>query len=185
MEVGAVLILLILLAYVIIVYNRLVWLRLRCRQADADVLVQYAQRHDLIPNLVETVKAYSTYERETLEAVITARRAAMGAPTAADRAVLEAELTGAVNRVVGLAEAYPELRAGKNFLRLQSELADLENKIGSARRFYNNSVTEYEGACRQFPAIIFARSLGFAPSEFFKLDQAELGAIKRPPTVRF
>ncbi|MCC6735325.1 MAG: LemA family protein [Bauldia sp.] len=181
----AIVVAVLVLGYVVFVYNRLVSLRLACRRADADITVQYSQRHDLIPNLIETVRGYARHERETLEAVVTARRAAVAAVGSADRNGIESELTGAVHRVIGLAEAYPELRASESFLRLQSELTDVENKIAAARRFFNRTVGEYNAACEQVPAAVFAKALGFSATEFHALTGEELEAARRPPRVSF
>src|SRR5665213_2697664 len=123
-------------------YNRLVGLRQRANQAFADIDVQLQQRHDLIPNLVETVKGYATHEKGTLEAVTAARAAAASATTVEGKVQAENLLTGALRQLFAVAEAYPDLKANANFLRLQDELADIENKLAAARRFFNNAVGE-------------------------------------------
>src|SRR6266853_1911426 len=129
--------------WIIMIYNQLVAMRQRVGQAFADVDVQLKQRHDLIPNLVETVKGYATHERGTLEDVIKARNAAMSAQGPAQQGAAEGMLTGALGKIIALAEAYPDLKANANFQQLQSELSDLENKIAASRRFFNNAVQEY------------------------------------------
>ena len=171
--------------YAVMVYNRLVALRQACGQAWADVDVQLKQRHDLVPNLVETVKGYAGHERGTLEAVVHARQAAVSATTPAEQAAAENQLTGALRQVFALAEAYPDLKANQNFLQLQSELADLENKIAAARRFFNNATAEFNASIEQFPAVLFARSLGFSRRDFFELEAGERAAVTAAPQVKF
>src|SRR5262247_2382450 len=136
--------------WLMMTYNGLVTLRQRCRQAFSDIDVQLKQRHDLIPNLVETVKGYATHERGTLDAVVQARNAAMTAHGPAQQAQAENALTGALRQLFALAEAYPDLKANANFQQLQAELSDIENKIAAARRFFNNSVQEYNTGIQQF-----------------------------------
>src|SRR6266436_705536 len=155
--------------WIIMIYNQLVAMRQRVGQAFADVDVQLKQRHALIPNLVETVKGYAAHERGTLEAVIQARNAAVTAQGGgvAAQAAAEGALSGALRQLFALSEAYPDLKANQNFQQLQSELTDIENKLASARRFFNNSVQEYNTGIQQFPAVLLAGSLGFTPKEFF------------------
>lgn len=169
----------------IVIYNRLVSLRQAANQAWSDISVQLKQRHDLVPNLVETVKGYATHERGTLEAVIAARNAAVAASGPAAQAQAENMLSGALRQLFALSEAYPDLKANTNFLQLQSELSDIENKIAAARRFFNNSVSEYNAATEQFPAVLFAKSLGFTSRQFFELDEAERIAVNTAPKVQF
>ncbi|MBX3478892.1 MAG: LemA family protein [Caulobacter sp.] len=144
------------------VYNRLVALNARSDQAFADIDVQLKQRRDLVPNLVETVKGYATHEKGTLEAVVAARNAAASAGSVEDKVQAETALTGALRQLFALSEAYPDLKANQNFLSLQSELADLENKLAASRRFFNSAVTEFNAARRAFPAVVFAGMFGFA-----------------------
>ena len=146
----------LLVIWVIILYNGLVAMRQRVNQAFADVDVQLKQRHDLVPNLVETVKGYASHERGTLEAVVQARNAAMTAQGPAQMAQAENMLSGALRQLFALSEAYPDLKANQNFQQLQTELADLENKIAAARRFFNNAVQEYNTGIQQFPAVLLA-----------------------------
>lgn len=166
-------------------YNGLVSLRQRCRQAFSDIDVQLKQRHDLIPNLVATVQGYAAHERGTLEAVVQARNAATTAQGPAAQAAAEGQLSNALGRLFALAEAYPDLKANQNFLQLQGELSDLENKIAAARRFYNNATAEYNASRESMPASFFAASMGFAPQEFFQVDVTEKQAIEQAPQVKF
>ena len=143
------------------VYNRLVALNARADQAFADIDVQLKQRQDLIPNLVETVKGYAAHESSTLEAVVAARNAAASATTVDQKVQAEGVLSGALRQLFAVAEAYPDLKANTNFLNLQDQLADLENKLAAARRFFNNAVAEFNAARRGFPAVLFAGLFGF------------------------
>jgi LemA protein len=169
----------------IVIYNRLVALRQTVNQAWSDISVQLKQRHDLVPNLVETVKGYAAHERGTLDAVVQARNAAVAASGPEAQAKAENLLTGALRQLFALAEAYPDLKASQNFLQLQAELSDLENKIAASRRFFNNAVQEYNTATQSFPAVLFAATLGFAGREFFELDEGEATAVRAPPQVKF
>jgi len=174
-----------LILYLIVVYNRLVALRQATGQSWSDVDVQLKQRHDLIPNLVETVKGYAAHERGTLDAVIQARNAAANAHGPAAAAAAEGALSGALGRLFALSEAYPDLKANQNFLSLQGELSDVENKIAAARRFFNNAVGEYNTGMQSIPAVFFAGSLGFKPSGFFELPEPERAAVQQVPSVKF
>ena len=166
------------------VYNRLVALRARADQAFADIDVQLKQRHDLIPNLVEIVKGYAAHEKSTLDAGITARNAATHAGSGEDKVQAEGVLTGALGRLFALSEAYPDLSANTNFLGLQSELSDVENKLAAARRFFNNAIAEYNTGRQSFPAVLFAGLFGFGPRSSFDLgDQRE--ALDVAPAVKF
>lgn len=167
------------------IYNRLVGLRQRAGQAWSDISVQLKQRHDLVPNLVETVKGYASHERGTLEAVVKARNAAIAASGPDAQAAAETQLSGALRQLFALSEAYPDLKANTNFLQLQSELADLENKIAASRRFFNNAVSEYNAAIEQFPAVLIAGMLGFTPRTFFELGENERAAVETTPQVKF
>jgi LemA protein len=169
----------------IAIYNRLVSLRQVTNQAWSDVDVQLKQRYDLIPNLVETVKGYAKHEKETLDAVVKARNAAISAAGPADQAAAENVLSGALRQLFALAESYPDLKANTNFLQLQTELSDIENKLAAARRFFNNAVQEYNAATEQFPAVLFARSLGFQARSFYDVPEAERAAIQAAPKVGF
>jgi len=171
--------------WLVMTYNGLVTLRQRCRQAFSDIDVQLKQRHDLVPNLVETVKGYAAHERGTLEAVVQARNAAIAAQGPAAQAQAEGMLQGALRQLFALAEAYPDLKANTNFQQLQTELADLENKIAAARRFFNSAAAEYNSTRESFPAVIFAQSMGFGPQEFFNLEEGERTAVRTTPQVKF
>jgi LemA protein len=170
--------------WIIMIYNQLVAMRQRVGQAFADVDVQLKLRHDLIPNLVETVKGYAAHERGTLEAVVQARNAAVAAQGPAQQAAAENMLTGALRQMFALAEAYPDLKANQNFQQLQAELSDVENKIAAARRFFNNSVQEYNTGIQQFPAALFAATLGFSQRTFFDVGE-ERAVVEKAPQVKF
>lgn len=164
------------------IYNRLVSLRQTVRQGAADIDAQLRQRHDLVPNLVGTVKGYAEHESDTLEAVIAARnRAASGKPSSEN----EEHLAVALDRLLALGEAYPELRASDNFQELQRELADIEDKIAAARRALNAAVSRYNTGIEGFPAVLFAGLLGFRPADFHRFDDSEVGTIDQVPEVRF
>lgn len=169
----------------VFLYNRLVALRQGYRNAFADIDVQLKQRYDLVPNLVETVKGYAAHEAGVFEKVTEARASAMRASSMQERGQAEAALTGALGRLLAVAENYPQLKANENFQALQSELTDLENKIAAARRFFNNAVAEYNTAIASFPAVLFARTLGFGDAEMFALDEAEKAAASQAPKVSF
>jgi LemA protein len=167
---------------VILIYNRLVALRQTTKQAWGDIDVQLKQRHDLVPNLVETVKGYASHEKETLENVIKARQTAIDVSgSTKELAQAENMLSGALRQLFALAESYPDLKANTNFLELQTELADLENKIAAARRFFNNAVAEYNTAIEQFPAVVLANSFGFKAEDFFEVAATE----RATPSVKF
>jgi len=166
------------------IYNRLVGLRQRANQAFADIDVQLRQRHDLVPNLVETVKGYATHERGTLEAVTAARQAAVAAPDVEGKVKAENMLTGALRQLFAVAEAYPDLKANQNFMQLQTELSDIENKLAAARRFFNSAISEFNAAIQQFPAVLFAGALGFHDRAFFDLGD-ERDAVSATPEVKF
>ena len=178
-------ILVALALYAVFTYNGLVALRQRVNQAFGDIDVQLKQRRDLIPNLVETVKSYATHERETLDSVIQARQFALNAQGSFEQAGAEQALTGALGRLIALAEAYPDLKASHNFQQMQSDLSDIENKLAAARRFFNNTVSEYNAAIEAFPAALFARGLGFTHRDFFNIGDATRQQLDTPPTVKF
>ena len=171
--------------FLVFLYNRLVNLRQVVNQAWSDITVQLKQRHDLIPNLVETVKGYAAHERGTLDAVVQARNAAVAASGPQAQAAAENMLTGALRQLFALAEAYPDLKASQNFMQLQADLADVENKIAASRRFFNNSVQEYNTAIEQFPAVLIAGQFGFTHRDFFDLEEGERAAVQTPPQVKF
>jgi LemA protein len=131
------------------------------------------------------VKGYAAHERGTLEAVTQARNAAVSAVNPQQQVAAENMLTGALRQLFALSEAYPDLKANQNFLRLQSDLSDLENKIAASRRFYNNAVQEYNASIQQFPAVVVAGPLGFTPRQFFDVDESERAAVNSAPEVKF
>ena len=165
-------------------YNRLVGLRQRANQAFADIDVQLQQRHDLIPNLVETVKGYATHEKSTLEAVTNARAAATSATGVEQKVQAENALSGALRQLFAVSEAYPDLKANQNFLGLQSELSDIENKLAAARRFFNSAVAEFNAAIQQFPAVLLAGAMGFKERTFFDVG-ADRANVAAAPEVKF
>jgi LemA protein len=179
-------IIVVVVLWAISVYNGLVAMRQRVNQSFADIDVQLKQRHDLIPNLVETVKGYAAHERGTLEAVIQARNnavAAQGQGTGAQVAA-ENQLSGALRQIFALSESYPNLKANENFQQLQGELSDIENKLAASRRFFNNTVQEYNTGIQRFPAVLFAAMMGFHPQVFFDLGE-ERKVVEQAPQVKF
>ena len=168
-------------------YNKLVALNQRADQSFADIDVQLKQRNDLIPNLVETVKGYAAHEAGTLAAVTQARAAVAGANTVNEKVQADNMLTGALGKLFAVAEAYPDLKANTNFLELQRELSDIENKLAAARRFFNNAVAEFNAVRAQFPTVLFAGLFGFgADKPFFDVGEGERAAMNAaPPTVAF
>ena len=170
--------------WAISIYNSLVAMRQRTNQAFADIDVQLKQRHDLIPNLVETVEGYAAHERGTLEAVIQARNAAVAAPGVDQKVAAENMLSGALRQLFALSENYPNLKANANFQQLQSDLSDIENKLAASRRFFNNAVQEYNTGIQQFPAALFAGMFGFQPKTFFDLGE-QRAALDQAPSVKF
>jgi LemA protein len=165
---------LIALAVIIgVIYNGLVQLKVRAESAWSDIDVQLKRRHDLIPNLVETVKGYASHERGTLEAVIDARSRAMTAQGPASQAQAENVLTGALKSLFALAESYPQLRAAENFGQLQQQLSGIEDAVQNARRYYNAVVRDLNTKIQQFPSNVIARAFGFREREFFEIGDAE------------
>jgi LemA protein len=177
----------VLVLWIITIYNGLVAMRQRVNQAFSDIDVQTKQRHDLIPNLVETVKGYAGHERGTLEAVVQARNTAIAAQSGgvAAQAAAENALTGALRQLFALSEAYPDLKASQNFQQLQAQLSDIENKIAAARRFFNNAVQEYNTGIQQFPAVLLAGALGFTQKDFFDVGVEERKVLEQAPQVKF
>ncbi len=174
----------ILIIAFIAIYNSLVRLRNQVKNAWAQIDVQLKRRHDLIPNLMETVKGYMKHERETLEAVTKARTLAQQVASASpgERGKVEGELSSALNRLLAVAERYPDLKASQNFLALQEELASTENKISFSRQFYNDSVLNYNNKTQMFPSNVIAGMAGFKAGEFFEVTVA---AEKEAPKVSF
>ncbi len=169
----------LLVLWLIFTYNRLVTLRFRAKEALSDIDVQTKRRYDLIPNLVETVKGYASHESGTLEKVIAARSAAMNTGgSAIDKAAAENQLSGALKSIFALAENYPDLKANTNFLELQRELSDTENKIQAARRFYNSTVGDLNQKVATFPTNLIAGMFGFHEEKFFEATAAEREVVQ-------
>ncbi len=175
----------VVVLFFIFVYNRLVALRQAWKNAFADIDVQLKQRHDLVPNLVETVKGYAAHESGVFQRVTEARATALKAGSMPERGQAEGVLGAAIGQLLAVAENYPQLKADANFRQLQSELGDLENKIAAARRFLNNAVAEYNAHIEQFPAVLLAGPLGFSHADMFALDAAEKAAASEAPKVSF
>ena len=180
----------ILLAVIIILavwlwatYNGLIRAKLRTDEAWSDINVQLKRRYDLIPNLIETVKGYAAHEKDIFETVSKARAASISATAPVDKAAAEDMLSGALNKLFAVAEAYPDLKANQNFSQLQTELVDTEDKIQAARRFYNGNVRDFNIKLQVFPTNIIGNSLGFKPRDFF--DVANQAQIEEPVKVSF
>jgi len=168
--------------WIAVAYNQLVAGTNRAKEAWSDIQVQLKRRYDLIPNLVETVKGYAAHESGAFEQVTKARAAAMGATGTADKAQAENQLSGALKSLFAVSEAYPDLKANQNFLELQRELGDTEDKIQASRRFYNTTVMSLNTAIQTFPTNLFARSFGFATMDLFELASP---AEAEPVSVKF
>lgn len=180
---GIVLLVVVILAYI---YNSLVRLNIRTEEAWSDIEVQLKRRLDLIPNLVETVKSYAKHERGVFEEVTAARSAMLKAEGPKEAGQAENMLEGALKSIFAVAEAYPDLKANQNYLDLQNELVDTEDKIQASRRFYNGAVRDFNTKRRVFPTNIFAGILGFkTDKEFFEVDEAEAEAANKPVEVNF
>ena len=171
----------VLVGFVVVVRNGLVRLKNRVENAWAQIDVQLKRRSDLIPNLIETVKAYAAHERETLDAVIKARNAAVSASGPAQASAADAQLSGALGRLFALSEAYPDLKANTNFLELQEELTATEDKVGYARQAYNDAVLTYNTKIQQVPGSFFAGGMGMKEREYYQVDEA----AKAAPKVQF
>ena len=178
-------VILIFVLWTVSLYNRLVSLRNRRQNAFADIDVQLRQRHDLVPQLVETVKGYAGHERGVLTQVTEARSAAMAAKTINDKIVAEQQLTSALQGLRVQMEAYPDLKANKNFLQLQEELSDIENKLAASRRFFNGATTEYNTAVETFPSNLIANNFGFKREIMFDLGTEGRIRLEEPPTIKF
>lgn len=183
-------IILIIVAVVVVIwaigtYNNLVKLRNNRENAFANIDVQLKQRHDLIPQLVATVKGYATHEREVLQKVTEARTAAMSAGTINDKIQAENALSSALAGLKVSLEAYPELKANQNFLQLQTEIADIENKLAAVRRFFNSTTRELNNAVDTFPSNIFAKIFGFTRQPMFEIPQADRAAMDKAPEIKF
>ena len=170
--------------WVIAAYNRFVRMVMRAKEAWADIDVQLKRRYDLIPNLVETVKGYATHEKTAFENVTAARARAMDAGSVEEKGKAENMLSQTLKSLFAVAEAYPDLKANQNFLELQRELSDTENKIQAARRFYNGNVRDLNTAIESFPGNVIANAFRFEPREFFELGDNE-AAAREPVAVKF
>jgi len=173
----------LLALYVWATYNSLVTLRVRVDEAWSDITVQLKRRADLIPNIVEAVKGYAAHEKSVFESVTQARAETISAQSPAEAAVAENHMQQALKSIFAVAEAYPQLQASQNFLQLQGELVDTENKIQASRRFYNGGVREYNTKLQIFPNNVFAKMFGFTAREFFEVEN--LAAISEPPRIQF
>lgn len=171
-------IVLILVIYVISVYNNLVTLRTKVKNQWAQIEVQLKRRFDLIPNLVETVKGYAKHEKETLEEVISARNTYLSAKTPEDMMAASGELTGVVSKLFALSESYPDLKADKSFVKMQEDLKDTEDKIAYARQFYNDIVMKYNATIERFPTNVIANMFKFEHKEFFAANEVERETVK-------
>lgn len=169
--------------YIWATYNSLVTLRIRVDEAWSDITVQLKRRADLIPNIVEAVKGYAAHEKGVFEAVTQARAETISAQTPAEAGLAENHMQQALKSIFAVAEAYPQLQASQNFLQLQSELVDTENKIQASRRFYNGGVREFNTKLHIFPNNLIAKSLKFTEREFFEVE--DLAAISEPPRIQF
>ncbi|MBP9104900.1 MAG: LemA family protein [Chitinophagaceae bacterium] len=178
-------ILVLIVIWVVGLYNGLVRLRNRRQNAFADIDVQLRQRHDLVPQLVETVKGYASHEKELLLKVTEARTAAMAATTIDGKIAAEQQLTSALQGLKVQVEAYPDLKANQNFLQLQEELSDIENKLAASRRFFNGATTEYNNAVESFPGNMIARNFGFKREVMFDLGEDTRKQMDEPPKIQF
>lgn len=181
-----ILVIVVLLAiWCVSLYNNLVKLRNNRENAFANIDVQLKLRHDLVPQLVATVKGYATHEREVLQRVTEARTAAMGATTINDKINAENALTSALAGLKVSLEAYPDLKANQNFMQLQNEIADLENKLAAVRRFFNSATRELNNAVETFPSNIFAKMFGFKKEPMFEVPQEERAVYDKAPEIKF
>ncbi|MEO6611094.1 MAG: LemA family protein [Chitinophagaceae bacterium] len=178
-------ILVVIALWVVSLYNGLVRLRNRRQNAFADIDVQLRQRHDLVPQLVETVKGYASHEKELLLKVTEARTAAMAATTIDGKIAAEQQLTTALQGLKVQVEAYPDLKANQNFLQLQEELSDIENKLAASRRFFNGATTEYNNSVESFPGNLVARNFGFKREIMFDLGTDNRKQMEEPPKIQF
>ncbi|MFN8291674.1 MAG: LemA family protein [Chitinophagaceae bacterium] len=175
----------IIIIWIASLYNGLVRLRNRRQNAFADIDVQLRQRHDLVPQLVETVKGYATHEKELLQRITEARSAAMAATTIDGKIAAEQQLSSALQGLRVQVEAYPDLKANQNFLQLQEELSDIENKLAASRRFFNGATAEYNNAVESFPGNLVARNFGFKKEVMFDLGEDTRKAMEEPPKIQF
>lgn len=186
MSVGYIILIIVVLLILwgISIYNGLVKRRNRCKEAWADIDVQLKRRYDLIPNLIETVKGYAAHERELFEKVTEARTQAMGAKDLREKSQAENNLSQTLKSLFAVAENYPDLKASQNFLELQRELRDTEDKIQAARRFYNGNVRDFNTQIETFPSNVVASMFNFKQMEFFEIEEKK-ASEKEPPKVEF
>lgn len=175
----------LLIICIIGIYNNLVTLRNNRDNAFANIDVQLKQRYDLVPQLVATVKGYATHEKELLEKVTAARTAAMSASTINDKITANNELTHAMMNLRAVAEAYPDLKANQNFLQLQGEISDIENKLAATRRYFNSATKELNNGVQRFPAVLFAGMFGFHTEPLFDVGEAERVVLDKAPEIKF
>ena len=175
----------VLVLFVIGIYNNLVKLRNNRENAFADIDVQLKQRYDLVPQLVATVKGYATHEKELLEAVTVARSAAVNASSIDDKIAADNMLTSALSGLKVTLEAYPDLKANQNFLQLQGELSDIENKLAAVRRFFNSATRELNNAIQTFPGNILAGMFGFHKESMYEIEASERAAVEKAPEIKF
>ena len=178
-------VLLVLVLIVAGIYNTLVKLRNNRENAFADIDVQLKQRFDLVPQLVATVKGYATHEKELLEKITAARAAALGANSIDDKIKADQMLTSALAGLKVSVEAYPDLKANQNFMHLQSELADIENKLAAARRFFNSATRELNNSVQTFPSNIFAGMFGFHKEAMYEIEASQRATIEKAPEIQF
>lgn len=167
------------------IYNTLVRLRNTRENAFSNIDVQLKQRHDLIPQLVATVKGYAAHERELLESVTRARTAAMSATGINDKIEAENQLSSALNSLRVSVEAYPDLKANQNFLQLQGEISDVENKLAASRRYFNAATREYNNACQVFPNVLIAGPFGFHAEPMFEIPENDRPQLEKAPEIQF
>lgn len=178
-------IIVLIVIWAISLYNSLVRLRNRRQNAFADIDVQLRQRHDLVPQLVETVKGYASHEKDLLIRITEARSAAISANSIDDKIKAEQQLGAALQGLKVTVEAYPDLKANQNFLQLQEELSDIENKLAASRRFFNGATTEYNNAVESFPGNLLARNFGFKKEVMFDLGEDNRKKMEEPPSIKF
>ncbi len=184
--IGIIIVLAVLALLLISIYNSLVTSRMQTKEAWSTIETQLKRRYDLIPNLIETVKSYAKHESKTLENVINARNMAMSVKdSSVQKEQYENMLTGTLKSLFALSENYPDLKANQNFMEMQQELTDTEDKIQATRQFYNTTVMSYNTAIAVFPKNIIAKWFNFTPERFFELEESEKEAVYKAPKVQF
>ena len=179
-------VLLLCIVYIVYLYNALVKARQYVQEGASDIDTQLKRRYDLIPNLLETVKGYAKHEKETFEQVIKARTMAMGVQgVSAEKSQAENNLSGTLKTIFALGESYPDLKANQNFIELQQELSDTEDKIQASRRFYNSTVLSLNNKVETFPSNIIAKIFNFQKAQYFELDEQEKNLVKQAPKISF